>query len=678
MRNVRQFAKASLVWYARPVARWGRRLLNPRDALVPLYAQLAYAAARFRRGGGVRAPMASGELLPGTAVIIPSRDGLHLLRECLARFEAAQVIVVDNGSSDGTALALHDVEVVVSAQPLSFASAINRGLERVRHKRVLLLNNDMLVEPGFLEALESAFADVPELFCATAQILFPPGVRREETGKAVMQEPSDETEFPVRCDMPLPGEDGTWVLYGSGGCSLYDTAKLQALGGLNEALAPAYVEDLDLGYRAWQRGWPSIFCARALVEHRHRSTTARYWSAEQINTMVQINYLRFLASAVSDPELFRKLWRAAVRRLHLARAEEALREAVRIPLAFRPPAADGEKSTLALTNGDVAVFPGRARSDKPVVMIATPYLPFPLSHGGAVRIYNLIRHAARDFDLVMVAFIEQWEPPPSELLELCCEITIIRRLGSHYKVSTSRPDTVEEFDSESFRSALRWTIRKWSPCLVQLEWTQMAVYAGDCSPAKTVLVEHDITFELYEQMPGQSEQAARWREFEKNAWTCVDAVVTMSEKDRRLVGSRAVVIPNGVDTERYSPSREPFEAGRLLFVGNFKHSTEPAGNGMVFARGLAFVRRSKAARDHRYSHFAGCCSRRRGRGICERRKTRLPARGFSDCALAGIGWDEYQGAGSFSYGQGCGEHVGWSERVGCAGRDGCRFGCRVC
>ena len=98
----------------------------------------------------------------------------------------------------------------------------------------------MLLEPGFFAALQEAFQQVPDLFSATAQIQFPPGVRREETGKTVFAQ-STPTDFPVRCDVPLPGENGSYVLYGSGGCSLYDTAMFRALGGACEAYAPAYV-----------------------------------------------------------------------------------------------------------------------------------------------------------------------------------------------------------------------------------------------------------------------------------------------------------------------------------------------------------------------------------------------------------------------------------------------------
>jgi GT2 family glycosyltransferase/glycosyltransferase involved in cell wall biosynthesis len=584
-------AKAWLTWHAQatsPVRRWAGRIRSPRKALVPLYAHAAYIAARFRRRGfHASHTIPPAPLLPGTSVIIPSRNGRALLQASLPPLmeqHPSQVLVVDNGSSDGSAewlrSAYPQVETVQSEQPLSFARAINRGLKQVKHTRVLLLNNDMQVAPEFLPALEHALDSSPALFCATAQILFPDGQRREETGKAVLRTSALPTEFPVRCELPLEGEDGTWVLYGSGGCSLFDTRKLQSLGGLNELLAPAYVEDLDLGFRAWQQEWPTVFCAHALVEHRHRATTARYYTAQQLDVMVQVNYLRFLVSAIVDAPLFRQLWNQAIRRLHLAGAEAALKAAVLMPVQIRPRESKTavERNILALTNGDVAVFPGKAMTLRPIILIATPYLPFPLSHGGAVRIFNLMREAAREFDLILVAFTERWEPPAPELLSLAQQIVLVRRPGSHYRVSSKLPDTVEEFSSETFRAALRQAIATWHPAIVQLEWTQMAQYAADCLPAATILVEHDITMDLFEQLASQNGsdpeihiQLDRWRAFETSAWHSVSRVVTMSEKDRATVGTRAIAIPNGVDTERFQPSPEPADQNRLLFIGSFAH-----------------------------------------------------------------------------------------------------------
>ena len=154
----------------------------------------------------------------------------------------------------------------------------------------------------------------------------------------------------------------------------------------------------------------------------------------------------------------------------------------------------------------------------------------------------------------------------------------MRRPGSHYRVSSALPDTVEEFHSATFSAVLRQAVATWHPAIVQLEWTQMAQYTPECAPAATVLVEHDITFDLYEQLANQNEgdrevrtQLERWRTFETSAWKLVNRVVTMSEKDRAMVGPRAIALPNGVDIERFTPSQEPVKHNSLLFIGSFAH-----------------------------------------------------------------------------------------------------------
>jgi O-antigen biosynthesis protein len=343
-----------------------------------------YAAARI--AGWLRPPALGrpreaepGERPAGISVVIPSRNGRALLAAQMPGIVRelpvdSEIIVVDNGSDDGTAqwLAVEwtQVRVDVSSEALSFAAAVNRGIARARYSRVCLLNNDMLVEAGFFAALAAAFDKVPGLFCATAQIRFPVGVRREETGKAVMRQEHPD-DFPIRCDEPIAGEDLTWVLYGSGGCSLYDAAMLRALGGIDEAYAPAYVEDLDIGYRAWQRGWPTVFVAAAMVEHRHRATTSRYYTEEQLAEVLEMNYLKFLARAVTDRALFRELWKAAIGRL-LRRRDRALRHAARLAMAERRAERTGysEERFLALTRGDVAVFPGGDASAAPLLTVA--------------------------------------------------------------------------------------------------------------------------------------------------------------------------------------------------------------------------------------------------------------------------------------------------------------------
>lgn len=576
--------------------RWLYRAAHPADAEIPVRARSAQAygviASRLRLPARECAMGGHEARARGVSVIVPSRDGCELLERLFASLGAqitkGEAIVVDNGSRDGTAKWLAatrpTVRVIRTEAPLSFSRAVNLGLEQARFDRVLLLNNDMVVEGGFVEALEAAFERVPDLFCATAQIFFPEGARREETGKAVWRRES-MMDLPLRCDEPARGEDLTWVLYGSGGCSLYDTAKLRALGGMAELFEPAYVEDLDVGFRAWKRGWPSVFVSGARVVHRHRATTSRFFSARELEFFVERNFLRFLIHAIGSPALFRRLWSEAIRRLQLRNALDVLRA---IPnIGPRPAEAQGllsESEILALGSGDVAVFPGRARRHERTVVVASPYLPFPLSHGGAVRIYNLMRAAAERFDQILVCFCDELATPAAELLDICAEVVLVRRHGTHLRRNTRRPDVVEEFDSESFRACLKQTIWKWRAGVAQLEFTWMAQYADACGKAKTVLVEHDITFDLQEQLLATGSESGlarhelegqleKWRAFETDAWRRVDAVVTMSAKDAGVVknANRVATLANGVDTRRFSPGENEPERKRLLFIGSFAH-----------------------------------------------------------------------------------------------------------
>ena len=626
---------------AGPIYTWAWRILHPIQGFRrPLLYRQALWAGLGRSFPAIALPAPSTELPPGITVVIPSRNGKALLELCLPPLLAQnpnEILVVDNGSDDGTAEWLHQtypgqVRVIEFTEPLSFSNAVNQGIRAARFSRVCLLNNDMVIEPAFLSELQRAFDEVPDLFSATAQIFFPEGVRREETGKAMMAPREHFSDFTVTCLTPFAGEDHTYVLYGSGGCSLYDTVKLRQLGALDEIYTPAYVEDLDLGVRAWRQAWPSVFVAGARVLHQHRATTKRYLSEEQLQHALEVNYLKFLMRAFSDRGVFNTLWTEAVYRINCYSAEsqphlKILAEAKNARRWIRPlpPARMPESEILALNNGRCAIFPGRGRTGKPVILVAACYLPYPLSHGGAVRMYNLMRRAAETVDQVLIAFSTALDSVPPELLAICCEVVVVQAWGSHDRPLTDRPDAVEEFDRPEFHAALKQTIRKWKPQIVQLEFTQLAVYANDCKPAqqpssnvpalwwpaplrsrfgsgsfpnrdrmggghdcsisgrgaspRTILVEHDITLDLYGQLLNYSRdweterEHQKWQTFERAAWKQVDCVITMSDKDSKIVEGARRVEPliNGVDLARFQPSAEVSDPARLLFIGSFAH-----------------------------------------------------------------------------------------------------------
>src|SRR4051794_19766312 len=94
-------------------------------------------------------------------VVIPTYNRADLLRGCLEHLarqdEPHTVIVVDNGSTDGTVELVReqfaDVRLVALSETLGFGPAVNRGVEAGDGEIVVLINNDVDVEPGFLRAI---------------------------------------------------------------------------------------------------------------------------------------------------------------------------------------------------------------------------------------------------------------------------------------------------------------------------------------------------------------------------------------------------------------------------------------------------------------------------------------------------------------------------------------------
>jgi ribosomal protein S18 acetylase RimI-like enzyme len=217
------------------------------------------------------------------------------------------------------------------------------------------------------------------------------------------------------------------------------------------------------------------------------------------------------------------------------------------------------------------VIDGRPRNPKRrSVAVLTPYFPYPLSHGGAVRMFNLLRETSREFDIVLYAFAEGEiaEADLKPVLDFATRIYLVQK--PRYREprwSTMAPPEACEYESPAMAALLRAR----DADLLQVEYTYLASYGGD------ILVEHDVTFDLYAQVRTRRLTLSawwdwwRWHRYEHRAVNRFRRVVVMSEKDRALLGvSQARVIENGVDFDRFQPRSEP-RGRRLLFIGSFRH-----------------------------------------------------------------------------------------------------------
>jgi glycosyltransferase involved in cell wall biosynthesis len=224
---------------------------------------------------------------------------------------------------------------------------------------------------------------------------------------------------------------------------------------------------------------------------------------------------------------------------------------------------------------DYTLLDGRPCSpERRRVAVLSPYFPYPLSHGGVVRIYNLLREMAREFDIELFAFCDPGAVAASApILEICARVAMVPR--PRYREprwSTLPPPEVMECRAPGMRRAIAEERRVFGFELLQVEYSQLAEFGGD------VLVEHDVTFDLFGQVARERRTLGawwdyyRWRRFEKRQTARYRRVVAMSPKDAELLGPgvRAEVIENGVDLARFQS--QPERPGqRLLFIGSFQH-----------------------------------------------------------------------------------------------------------
>jgi glycosyltransferase involved in cell wall biosynthesis len=216
---------------------------------------------------------------------------------------------------------------------------------------------------------------------------------------------------------------------------------------------------------------------------------------------------------------------------------------------------------------------GLALRGRKRVAVVSPYYPWPLGHGGAVRIYSMLREAGKEFDLFLYCFAEPGaEKTPGPVMEFVHQAVLFEmpRYREPRWASIDPPE-VREFRSQALAERLRADGVTHGFALVQAEYTQLAPYTTD------VLVEHDVTFDLYAQVAEKNFSYGawwdwwRWWRFEMAAARRMRRVVVMAEKDAARLGTpNTRILPNGVDLARFVPCPEPVGL-RLLFVGSFRH-----------------------------------------------------------------------------------------------------------
>ncbi|MFB3882145.1 MAG: glycosyltransferase family 2 protein [Armatimonadota bacterium] len=257
-----------------------------------------------------------------STVIIVNHNGHDLLaRSVPAAFEAVsrnvghRIVVADDGSADQSIefLCKSFPEAQVMALPRrGFGPTCNAAVEAAETDAVVLLNNDVVVTPGFLDPLLDRLAE-PGVFAVGCKFLNADGsltdslgnrtAGRWQSGLLRLQHETREDRLGRTCPQ----------LYANGGGMAFWRDKWLALGGFDQLYHPFYWEDVDIGYRAWGRGWRVLYEPASIVFHDQGSTMRRVHQRAYVELISARNAVLFSWKNLLDPRLFRRALAAQAR-----------------------------------------------------------------------------------------------------------------------------------------------------------------------------------------------------------------------------------------------------------------------------------------------------------------------------------------------------------------------------
>lgn len=213
--------------------------------------------------------------MPRVSVVIPNLNGEHLLPMALdtlrkQAFTDFEVIVVDNGSKDGSLKLLKEkypeVRIISLDKNYGFAFPVNRGIEASKGEFVCLLNNDIELDPRWMEELLTALEKNPEAGSAGPKLM-----RYHERERinvlAIRVNRDGHVEIVGAGEHDRGQYDEECLVFGvNAGASMYRKAMFDDIGLFDEVFFASF-EDVDLAFRAQLAGYKALYVPQAVGYH---------------------------------------------------------------------------------------------------------------------------------------------------------------------------------------------------------------------------------------------------------------------------------------------------------------------------------------------------------------------------------------------------------------------------
>jgi GT2 family glycosyltransferase len=258
---------------------------------------------------------------PLVSIVIPVFNKWELTWKCLmavsenTRDVAHEVIVIDNGSSDDTAVALpllDDIRMARNDTNLGFARASNQGAALARGKYLLFLNNDTEVQPGWLAPMVAELDRHQEVALVGSKLLYPNGTIQHGGVIFTYAGPEPITPLHLHNRQPAAVSHQRLELRAvTAACMLARPAVFNELGGFDEAFVNGG-EDVDLCLKVWRSGRKIVFTPDSVVIHHESVSDGRFRfaaaNADRLNSLwidrfdaFDIDFRKFARPALVDP-----------------------------------------------------------------------------------------------------------------------------------------------------------------------------------------------------------------------------------------------------------------------------------------------------------------------------------------------------------------------------------------
>ncbi|GFN31004.1 glycosyltransferase family 2 protein [Paenibacillus xylaniclasticus] len=244
-----------------------------------------------------------------TSIIIPSFNGLTLLQRLIdsirehtdPKATPYEIIVVDNGSSDGTCQWCIDQRIpfVSLADNVGFPAACNQGLRIATGDQLMLLNNDIVATPNWLANLSAGLEQESDIGLTGPITNYASGIQQAD-----YRFDSLEQFMVIAADVNHPdASKRVRVMRIVGLCMLFKREVYEKVGELDERFSPGHYEDDDYCLRIRMHGYSLLMCQDALIYHEGSASFRRTSSAE-VEQLIARNRQLYIDKWGIDPGIF--------------------------------------------------------------------------------------------------------------------------------------------------------------------------------------------------------------------------------------------------------------------------------------------------------------------------------------------------------------------------------------